>query len=185
MIFKVVKDTKEIKPPKKTQNKEKRDNSKDGNDKILSKKRKNSKKEKNNGSINNINEKQTNLNDPRNIKAYLKLTDDSHSFFSFNNTFCVFNSIDNILYLVYSNKLSIISYNLIEQKKMLEIKGASTDNYFITNLIHHLDIENQRDLLMSITSWGSNIKIWNVDNWECLCSINKHILMAIYIQHAF
>ena len=186
MIFKVVKDTKAIKPPnKKTQNKEKRDNSKDENDKILNKKRKKSKKEKSNDSINNINEKQTNLNDPRNIKNYLKLTDDSHSFFSFNNTFCVFNSIDNILYLVYSNKLSIISYNLFEQKKMIEIKGASTYNYFITNLIHHLDIENRRDLLMSITSWGSNIKIWNIENWECLCSINKAYYNGILYSACF
>ena len=41
-------------------------------------------------------------------------------------------------------------------------------SYFITNFRHHLDSINNRDLLISISAWGNNIKLWNINNWACL-----------------
>ena len=151
---------------KKEKNEEKTINKE--NPKILNKKIKRDKKE---NEINNGNdniEKSQNSNDPQNLKEFINLTEDSQSYFSFDNTFCVFNSINDILYLIYSNKNSILSYNLIDNKKINEIKNANPKSYFITNFRHHLDSENNRDLLISISAWGNNIKLWNINNWECL-----------------
>jgi WD40 repeat protein len=83
------------------------------------------------------------------------------------NTFIVFNSIDNILYLIYSNKnFSIISFNLIDSQKINEIKNAH--DIYITSFSHFLDKQNNRDLIISISSKDNNIKLWNVGNWEVL-----------------
>ena len=152
---------------------------------LLKKKRqrKNQKEEK---SIKNNNkrkkakkEKEKNIEEPKKlikpekILYFRNLTKDSRSYYSFDNTFCLFKSIDDIYYLIYSNKNIIISYNMIDNKKMHVIKGSSKDNEYITNFRHHLDINNKRDLLISISAWGNNIKLWDISNWECLCKIKK------------
>ena len=90
---------------------------------------------------------------------------------SLDYSFLVFNSINDILYLIYSNlDNSIISYNLIENKKIIEIKNSNYWSY-ITNFRHYLDQIEKRDLIMSI-SYDNTIKIWNVNNWECLFNIS-------------
>ena len=176
MIFKDVKNANEIKSRiKSSKNKEEKPKD-DENAQILNIKRKRTKKHGNDKSINNGFEKENAKNiliDPININDYHDLTYDAHSYFSFDNTFCVFNSVDNIPCLIYSNKYSIISFNLKDNTKINEIKGASNDEYYITNLRHHSDIKNKRDLLISITAWGNNFKLWNIINMECLCYIKS------------
>ena len=27
--------------------------------------------------------------------------------------------------------------------------------------------------MISISAWGNNIKLWNINNWECLCNIKN------------
>ena len=88
------------------------------------------------------------------------------------NSFCVFNSINDILYLIYSNKKkSILFYNLIDNKIISEIKNAHSKA--ISNFRHYLDKKNSRDLLMSISFYDNNIKVWDVNNFECLTNITK------------
>ena len=88
------------------------------------------------------------------------------------NTFIVFNSINNILFLIYSTKnKSIISYNLINKKIINEIKNAH--EYDITNLRYYLDNNNKRDLILSISYFDNNIKLWNINSYECLINIKK------------
>ena len=74
--------------------------------------------------------------------------------------------------LIYSTEnKSIISYNLIEDKKIIEIKKAHDD--YITNLRHFLDNIYKRDLFMSISGHNNNLKLWNYQNYECLCDIKN------------
>ena len=96
------------------------------------------------------------------------IIDDSFVYYaSFTNSFCVFNSINDILYLIYSNKIrSIISYNLIENKKIIEIKDAHEDS--ITNFRYYLDKINKIDFILSISYYYNNLKIWKINNWECI-----------------
>jgi WD40 repeat protein len=101
---------------------------------------------------------------------------DSYTFNSFNNSLSEFQSVDDIIYIIYSNKnRSIISFNLIKNKKIAEIKNAHEKD--ISNIRHCLDIINKRDLIISVSAEDNNIKLWNVQNFECLYNfknINKN-----------
>ena len=138
---------------------------------------KNIKKNKNNLEIEKnekINFIQTSENkNIKNIKLLSNITDDSFSSINVdNNTFSVFKSINDELYLIYSNiKNSIICYDLNKKNIIKEINNSHNEN--ITNLRHHLDTINKRDLLMSISQKNNNIKIWNAENWNCILNIQK------------
>ena len=94
------------------------------------------------------------------------LVEDSHSTL-YNNTFSIFKSIDNIFYLIYTNKnKSIISFNLINYKKISEIKNAH--KRYITSFRYKYDKVNNKDIIMSVSGEDNNIKLWNTKNWECL-----------------
>ena len=110
---------------------------------------------------------------PERIKFLCNLTKDSYSDHNWlDNTFTTFESINNILYLIYSNKdRSIIAYNIIDNKKIIEIKNAH--NKFITNFRYYYDKFKNIDLIMSISSFDNNLKLWNVNNWTCIIDIKN------------
>ena len=122
------------------------------------------------------NDKKVNFTDPEDITFFLDLPSTLDSFYPSkyklldNNTFTVFESIDKILYLIYSNnKNSIILYYLIDNKKICEIKNAH--KYYITNLRHYLDKYDKKDLVISISVLDSNLKIWNINDLQCLLNL--------------
>jgi len=116
-----------------------------------------------------------NNNNLKNIKLLYNISNDSYVNSTLDNSFVVFKSINYILYLIYSNKnKSIICYDLNEKRKIKELKHYH--NEYISNFRHYLDEVNKRDLIMSISGEDNNIKIWNINNWECilnLTNINK------------
>ena len=122
---------------------------------------------------------------PLKVQYLDDITKDSFSYFYLDNTFTVFNSVDNILYLIYASKnRSIIAYNLIENKRIIEIKNAH--NELIVNFRYYFDKPNKTDLVISI-SYDNNIKLWNINRWECLCDfkdINKngYLLSACFLN---
>ena len=119
--------------------------------------------------IPNTDELEPNFNE---IKLLTDITKDSYALLGLDNTFCVFKSINDILYLIYTNiDCSIISYNLIENKKINEIKNAHTED--ITNFRYYLDKINKRDLLLSTSAVNNNLKIWNINNFECILNIHN------------
>ena len=81
------------------------------------------------------------------------------------NIMAVFNSIDDILYVVYSRCVSIILFNINEQKKQLEIKLSTRINL----INYYFDKVNKRDLLA--VSDGLDITVWNINTVECLSNI--------------
>ena len=88
------------------------------------------------------------------------------------NTFDIFKSIDDIIYLIYVNKNnSIIAYNLIDNKIIIEIRKAHDSN--ITNFRHFSDRILQIDLIMSISAENRNLKIWDACKWECILTLVK------------
>ena len=107
---------------------------------------------------------------PKNMKFLKDLTSDSYSSYSLDNSFSVFKSINDILYLIYANKnRAIISFNLVNKQKVSEI--ANAHDYYITNLRHYLDEINNRDLIMSISKYNNNIKIWNANDFQCVFNV--------------
>ena len=100
------------------------------------------------------------------------MINDSYAEDEIDNTFEVFYSYEKILCLVYStNKKTIVSYNLLIKRKMLEIKNAH--DCYITNFRHYFDENNQRNLILSVSGSDNNLKVWNFINWECLINIRK------------
>ena len=109
---------------------------------------------------------------PKYISFCNDLVYDSYSRYCSDNTFCVFNSINKILYLIYSNnKNSIISYNIVDNIKMKEIQKAHDKK--IINFKHFLDKKNNRDLIMSISAFDNNIKLWDLKNFDLLLDIKN------------
>ena len=109
---------------------------------------------------------------PQDIEFINNLVEDSYSDHTLDNTFCVFKSINNIFYLIYSNeKNSIIAYDIIYNKKINEIIKAH-ENY-ITNFRYYYEIINKRDLILSISADDNNIKLWNINNFNCLLNIEE------------
>ena len=107
---------------------------------------------------------------PQNLTELSQITKDSYSDDVSDNTFTVFKSIQDYIFLIYSTKnKSIICYDLIEQKKLIEIKNSHQD--FITNFRHFLDKKNKRDILMTISCADRNIKLWDASNSECILDL--------------
>ena len=114
------------------------------------------------------------LSNKRDIRNFEPMTIiyDSYQDLAIDNTYSVFKSKNNIIYLIYSTKnKSIISYNLIIFKKLNEIKNAHSE--YITNFRHMYDEQNKRDLLLSISANDNNLKVWNIYNFEILLNLKN------------
>ena len=132
---------------------------------------------------NNNNIKDDNQNTKDDFKFMKDLSIDSYSDNYSDNTFTVFKSINDIFYLIYTNQYkSILSYNLIDNKKISEIKNAHSE--VITNFKHYLDKINKIDIVMSISMLDNNIKLWNINDIKCLLSI-KYIYATGNISACF
>ena len=69
------------------------------------------------------------------LQPLKEIVNDAYNFDGIINAFCVFTTIDNILYMVYTTRFkSIISFNISDDKKIKEVKNAHEDK--ITNFRH-------------------------------------------------
>ena len=124
-----------------------------------------------NNNFKKIDNKDNNIINPKNIGYLCDIVNDSYSHLWLTNTFSIFRTISDILYLVYSNqKKSIIFYNIINNKIIREIKNAH--NEYITNFRYYLDKIKNRDLMLSISAEDNNIKLWNIYNNNIKCLLN-------------
>ena len=134
--------------------------------------------------INILKQYHSNIN-PKNIQLLSELTKDSYSCTNLDNTYDIFKSINNKLYLIYTNEnKSLICYDLNEQTIIKELKNYH--NEYITNLKYYFDQKNKRDLVMSISKQDNNIRIWDVKYWECIVNIsqvnnNGYLLSACFL----
>ena len=118
--------------------------------------------------------KNTLKNNPKDLIFLKDLVIDSYSNNWLIDKFIVFKSFNRILYLIYSdNNKSIISYNIIDNKKINEVKNAHKD--YISSFRYYLDNTNKRDLVISLSSnlHYSNIKLWDINNLELILNIEK------------
>jgi len=118
----------------------------------------------------NNNDKISNNNSPFNLKLLCELTKSSYGNYDLDNTFAVFKTVDNLLYLVYSTKTkSIICLDLENKQVINEIKNHHKKH--LSNLRHYFDEINKRDLIISISDRDNNVRLWNVKNWDCILNI--------------
>ena len=122
---------------------------------------------KNNNNITNL--KLNELQSPRELKIIKQIIKEP------NSNLIIFKSIYDLILLMFiggEKHSSIITYNLIDNKKIFEIKNA---NATINELKHYLDKNNKRDLVASISMLENNAKIWNFNNLECILNIDFKI----------
>ena len=113
-----------------------------------------------------------NNENPKEIQFSNDIATDSFAGFSYDDSFTVFRSINNILKLVYATKnKSIFCYDL--DRKILSNKQFNAHNNYITNFKHYLDSINRRDIIMSISKKDNNLKLWNANTWENFCNITN------------
>ena len=123
------------------------------------------------------------------MKLLSEITKDSYADYGLDNIFIIFKTINDLLYLIYTNKnKSIICYNLNTLNKITELKNCH-DKY-ITNFRHYLDEINKRDLILSISNEDNNIKVWNINIWQCILNIpkvnyNGHLYSACFMKEKF
>ena len=122
------------------------------------------------------NNKKDQFSNPYNLQLFNNdVVNDSYSWGNWlNNSFTFFKSINGIIYLIYSNaNKSLIFYDFVNFKKIIEIKNAHKEN--ISTIKHFLDEVNKKDLIMSISRKNDDIKIWNAYNCECIVNIKGMI----------
>ena len=106
------------------------------------------------------------------IELISNITKDSYNHWCLDNSFIVFKSIDNIIYIIYSNEYkSIICFNLEQSKKTCEIRNAHKE--YINCFNYFYDIKNKKDIVMSVSCLDNNIKLWEANIWECILNLKK------------
>ena len=112
-----------------------------------------------------------NYSKPEDITFHNIITEDSFTVLHIDNIFTLFESVDNIFILIFADKKkSIISYNLTHNNKISEIKNAH-DNIII-NIRYFFDIINKRDLVLTISYYDNNLKIWDI-TLNCLVNLKN------------
>ena len=112
------------------------------------------------------------MSDIINIELIEEFAKDVYCLLDKDNVFTTFYSVNGILYLVYPTKyFSIILYDIINKNIIVEIKNAHKS--YIIEFRHYLyktKIKEKKDLILSISE-DNNIKIWDVNNIECIFNI--------------
>lgn len=108
------------------------------------------------------------------LKFSFNIINDSYVKGVLNNTFIVFETFNNLSYLIYSSKYALINcYDIINFQKICEIKDDVVNSCNYVNFNHYSDKKNKRDLVISIYCKWDTLKIWNVNNWECLLILSN------------
>ena len=111
-------------------------------------------------------------------KYYCKdITKDSYAPNLLDNTFCLFKSIKDMLYLIYStvNK-ELIFYNI--NMKKIEVRIQKAHVRPITNIRHHSSTKN--DYILTISAANGNIKLWNFEAHTEILQFNPYKKGFIY-----
>ena len=115
-------------------------------------------------------------NDTINLEFIEEITREIYCLQDKDNTFCVFKSVHEILFVAYPTiETSIVFYDIINKMKVLEIKKAH--NSYIIEFRHYLDKinkNNERDLILTSSYEDRNIKVWDFKNAECIFNLKPY-----------
>ena len=92
--------------------------------------------------------------------------------YDLDNSFAVFTAKNGQLYLIYPLLKSFICYDLIDEEIVTTIKNAH--EFYVLNFRYIYDSFSNRDLVQTISGEDNNLKLWNIENWECLVNINAN-----------
>ena len=108
------------------------------------------------------------------LKYTFNIINDSYVKGILKDNFIVFNTINDLSYIVYSSKYALINcYDINNYQKVCEIKEDEINSFKYVNFNHFFDKKNKRDLVLSIYCKWDTLKLWDVKNWECLLILNN------------
>ena len=110
-----------------------------------------------------------------NLNSYMTSIDivtKNYCMFDLDNCFAIFKLKNGHLYLTYPLLNSFICYDLTDENIVTTIKNAH--EFYVLNFRYLYDSFSKRDLLQTISGENNNIKLWNIETWECLISINAN-----------
>jgi len=109
-----------------------------------------------------------------NFNKHRIIVEDSYIESKTQNTFIIFNSVYDILTLVYinnNNNNNIITFNLVDFKKINEIKNNNPERKII-HLRHYQCKKSNKDLILTIINYNL-IEIFDITNLERLLTLKN------------
>ena len=107
-----------------------------------------------------------------NFMTSIDLIKKNYCMFDLDNSFATFKLKNGQLYIVYPHLNSFHCFDIYDETLVTTIKNAH--NFFVLNFRYLYDSFSKRDLIQTISGEDNNIKLWNVENWECLVDINAN-----------
>lgn len=110
------------------------------------------------------------ISDPRNLTFCKDIGNSPYTKWDLDNSFAVFNSVNNDNLLVYEKEnLSLECYDINNDKILATIRKAHKN--FISFIKHYYDKKNNRDIILCGDGCCSCIKIWDVKDWKVIIKL--------------
>ena len=121
---------------------------------------------------------------PIDLEFICNLSEKAFNFYSSRNSFIIFKSLDDRIYIAFSTTNSLIIYNFYNQQIENEIKFPH--KYFITSLRHC--IYNKKNIIMTVSPSEKSIKLWDLHNCRNIINIKDfnsecYILSSCFLNY--
>ena len=96
----------------------------------------------------------------------------NYCMYDLDNSFVIFKPKNGHLYIVYPLLENFICFDLIDEKIIATIKKAH--EFYVLNFRYLYDPFLKKDLIITISGEDNNIKLWDIETWECLINIKAN-----------
>ena len=120
-----------------------------------------------------ISQTQINIQIPENTyMTSIDIIKKNYCMYDLDNSFSIFKLKNGHLYIVYPLLNSFLCFDLIDEVLIATIKNAH--DFYVLNFRYLYDSFTKRDLIQTISGEDNNLKLWDVETWECLIDINAN-----------
>ena len=109
---------------------------------------------------------------PNQYMKSIDIVKKNYCMYDLDNSFAIFKPKNGQLYLIYPLLNSFICFDIIDEEIVTVIKNAH--EFYVLNFRYIYDSFSKRDLVQTISGEDNNIKLWNIENWECLLNLRAN-----------
>ena len=96
----------------------------------------------------------------------------NYCMYDLDNSFVIFKPKNGHLYIVYPLLENFLCFDLIDEKIIATVKKAH--EFYVLNFRYLYDPFLKKDLILTISGEDNNIKLWDIETWECLINIKAN-----------
>ena len=96
----------------------------------------------------------------------------NYCMYDLDNSFAIFKLRNDHLYITYPLLHDFLCYDLNDEVVIATIKNAH--DFFVLNFRYIYDTFSKRDILQTISGEDNNLKLWDIETWECIIDINAN-----------